>query len=64
MKCLLCKTELQKNSYHRAIKSGAVWYCGKCDAHLNGRGRAVVITCACCDFSDKKEVIRYNNKIT
>lgn len=32
---LHCGEPVQKNVYHRAVNSGAKWYCNKCNSHLS-----------------------------
>ena len=63
LKCLVCKNLVVENTYHRALNFGAVWYCGKCDMHLDKNLKAVRITCACCGFDDNRKALVYNAKI-
>lgn len=64
MNCLLCNTILVKNNYHRAIDSGAILYCKKCDIHLNNELRAVYIKCTCgCGYDDYTEADLFNKKL-
>ena len=63
-KCLLCKNEVQENLYHRAIKAGAIWFCFKCDIHLDEKLKAVIMQCRCgCKWNNRIEAITYNAKI-
>jgi len=38
--CPVCGTELEENSYHRAIEKGAKYYCWDCDGINKGHLRA------------------------
>ena len=61
MNCPKCSGFLVKNTYHRAIKGKAKWYCPKCDIHLSPCLRPVVIQCDCgCGWNNSKEIKKFN----
>lgn len=36
-----CSHVLSTNTYHRALKLGAVWYCHLCDSHIKNNGDVI-----------------------
>ena len=62
-KCLVCKSLVIKNTYHRAIKAGAIWYCPKCDISIDKKLRPVLMRCDCCGWNNRTEAIGYASKM-
>lgn len=43
-----CRTLLVPNTYHRALRAGATYYCQPCNVHLTVYGEEVCIRCDTC----------------